>query len=286
MSKLESTFKTHRPLIGMIHLPPLIGLPEYPGISYIKEKLLREISILEKGGVDAIMIENNYDLPHHEKIDPMKAAMLGSLAQLLSTTSKLPLGIDVLWNDYETALSICESTRLSFFRVPAFVDTVKTSYGIMEAKAHEVIKLRHDLGRDDIFILADIQVKHSEMVDKNKSLHQSALEAISAGADALIVTGKWTGDAPKTSDLEEARNAAGTFPIFIGSGATVDNLPTLLKFADGVIAGTALKEGLALNKDNEVNIKPYKSAISLELTTTFVTSYKLSLQRYTNTPKQ
>jgi hypothetical protein len=260
---LKDVFKTDRPLIGMIHFPPLIRHAEYPGISYISDKMLREAEMLERGGVDAIMIENNYDIPHHEKIEAMKAAMLGSLAQLLRSATKLPLGIDVLWNDYESALSICESAGLSFFRVAAFVDTVKTAYGIMGAKSNDVVKLRHDLGRDDLFIMADIQVKHSEMVDKNKRLEQSALEAMAAGADALIITGKWTGDAPQTADVEEARKVAGKFPILIGSGATSDNLPTLLDYADGIIVGTALKEGTSLDKEKEINLKPYRAELSL-----------------------
>jgi len=60
---LINVFQSERPLIGMIHFPPLIGLPEYPGFEYVKTKMLQEVKILERGGVDAIMIENNYDLP-------------------------------------------------------------------------------------------------------------------------------------------------------------------------------------------------------------------------------
>lgn len=264
--KLKNIFKTERPLIGMIHFPPLIGLPDYPGFEYIKNKMLQEVRVLEKGGVDAIMIENNYDVPHLEKVDSMKAAMLGSLAQILSTATSLPLGIDVLWNDYATALAICAGSRLTFFRVPAFVDTVKTNYGLMKARAAEVMALRYQLRLESIAVFADIQVKHSEMVDKNKPLSQSAKEAIAAGADALIVTGKWTGDAPKVDDLQEAREAAGDFPILVGSGATKENLTILLKYADGVIVGTALKEGESQDKSREVNLKPYQATLSLQKT--------------------
>ena len=227
---LPKVFGSSRPLIGMIHFPPLIGLPEYPGFEYIKAKMLREVKILEQGGVDAIMIENNYDLPHHEKVSSMTAAMMGSLAQIVSQTAVLPVGINILWNDYETALAICASTRLSFFRVPAFVDTVKTGYGIMKARSTEVLALRKRLGLEEVAILADIQVKHSEMVDKNKGLDVSAQEAVDAGANVLIVTGKWTGDAPQVDDLKTVRSAVGEFPILIGSGATRENLPPNVPF--------------------------------------------------------
>lgn len=273
MYKLELIFKTKRPLIGMVHFPPLIGYPDYPGFEYIADKMLIEAKILEKNGFDGIIIENNYDTPHTEKIPAMSAAMFGSLARLLQDNIKIPFGLDVLWNDYETSLAICASTNAKFFRVPAFVDTVKTSYGVMPARASEVIKLRKSLGLEKIGIFADIQVKHSETVDKAKTLTQSAKEAVSSGADAIIVTGKWTGDAPKTADLQDARNAVGDFPILIGSGASIDNLSVLANYTDGVIVGTALKQGDNMDKSKEINLKPFAAKIDINKAKSFVKKY-------------
>lgn len=249
-------------MIGMIHFPPLFGYQDFPGFEYIAEKMLKEVKILEAAGFSAIIIENNYDLPHSETIPAPAAAMFGSLARLLQENTKLPFGLDILWNDYQTSLSICASSNASFFRVPAFVDTVNTSYGLMNARGEDVVKLRKSLGLDKVAIIADIQVKHSEMVDKNKTLTQSAQEAIAVGADALIVTGKWTGDAPKLDDLNEVRAAAKDFPILIGSGADTNNLPQLLKHADGIIVGTALKEGEIKDKSIETNLKPFHATLS------------------------
>ena len=264
MNNLKAIFKTKRPLIGMIHFPPLIGYPDYPGFDYIAQKMLTEAKILEKAGFDGMMIENNYDIPHAEKIPTISAVMFGSLAQLLQQEINIPFGINALWNDYETSLSICASTSASFFRVPAFVDTVKTSYGVMAARANKITKLRDSLKLKHIGIFADIQVKHSEMVDKKKPLAQSAKEAVQSGAQAIIVTGKWTGDSPKTDDLEIVRQSVGNFPILIGSGATIENLPLLAQYADGIIVGTALKEGRNMDKSKEINLKPFSAKVSFK----------------------
>ncbi len=281
MNKLTNLLGKN-PLMGMIHFPPLVGYPDYPGFSYIANKMLKEAKVLENAGFDAIIIENNYDTPHSEKITASSAAMFASLARLLQDNINVPLGLDILWNDYETSLAICASTKASFFRVPAFVDTVKTSYGIMNAKAKEVIVLRKKLNLEHIAILADIQVKHSEMVDKNKTLTQSATEAISCGADALIITGKWTGDAPKMDDLIEVRNVSESFPIIIGSGATKENLASLLKYANGIIVGTALKEGESLSKKKEINLKPFEASLSQKKCESFKKEYLLC-QKKTST---
>ncbi len=274
MTSLYRIFKTERPLIGMIHFPPLIDCPDHPDFDYISQKMLKEAAILEKSGFDGIIIENNYDNPHTEKISPMAATMFASLARLLQEHITIPFGLNVLWNDYETSLAICASTKAKFFRVPAFVDTVNTSYGLMPARAKETIALRKKLGLKNIAIFADVQVKHSQMVDKNKSLTTSTTEAIKSGADAIIVTGKWTGDAPVTCDLEEARNAAGKFPILIGSGASIDNLSLLLKYAEGIIVGTSLKEGDVVSKDKEINLKPFEATLDVTKSQNFSKSFK------------
>ncbi len=279
MNTLEQIFNTNNPLIGMIHFPPLVGYKDYPGLDYIKNKAVKEAKILEQGGLDAIMVENNYDTPHVEFVPKEITNMMIDLTKIVCNTVRVPVGISTLWNDYRTSLNICQATRANFFRVPAFVDTVKTSYGIMHRSSREVVSLRREMGLEHIAILADIQVKHSEMLDRNKTLQTSIKQAIEGQADAIIITGKWTGDSPSTSDLETARKTAKEFPILIGSGATIDNLPILLKYADGIIVGTTLKEGEILLKEKEINLKSFHTTISPKKTKLFIQAAAALLQK-------
>jgi hypothetical protein len=106
---------------------------------------------------------------------------------------------------------------------------------------------------------------------EEKTISESAREAIKNGSDAIIITGKWTGDAPNVDDLDEARKTVGKdFPILIGSGATKENANLLLKYATGIIVGTSLKTGKILSKEEEVNLKPWEESIDLEKVKEFV----------------
>ena len=93
------------------------------------------------------------------------------------------------------------------------------------------------------------------MLDKTKTIEDSVRQAIEAGSDALILTGKWTGDAPNIEKLMRARAAAGDFPILLGSGVDKENISELFKYADGAIVSTSLKEGEKVA--GERNVKPY-----------------------------
>jgi membrane complex biogenesis BtpA family protein len=281
----KSLFKTKNPIIGMVHFPPLLGYKDFPGLKICLRKSLRDAKTLEKGGVDAIMFENNYDIPHREFVSPETVAIMTFLIQKISEKIKIPFGVNVLWNDYKAALSIAKVCGGKFVRIPVFVDSVETSYGKIFANPKEVLAFRKKIDAENVALFTDIHVKHAKMLEQ-KSISESAKEAVKNGSDAIIITGKWTGDAPNIFDLKEAREAVGKdFPILIGSGATKDNVGILLKYADGVIVGTALKTGQIEKK--EVNLKPWETQISLSKTKEFVKKVKKEIvrQRRKNTVK-
>lgn len=61
------------------------------------------------------------------------------------------------------------------------------------------------------------------------------------GADALIISGRMTGDAPDLEKVREARRMAGDTPILLGSGTTDQNIAAFMEVADGVIVGSSIK---------------------------------------------
>lgn len=271
---LKTIFKTKNLIIGMVHFPPLLGYKDFAGINNCLDKSLKDAQTLEKGGVDAVMFENNYDLPHREFVGPEIVAAMTALVQEVSKKISVPFGINVLWNDYKAGLSVAKICGARFIRVPVFVDSVKTDYGEIYANPKGVLSFRKKIGAEKIALFTDIHVKHAKMLEE-KSITDSAQEAVEKGSDGLIITGKWTGDAPNTEDLREARKAVGKdFPILIGSGATKDNVNTLLKYADGIIVGTSLKTGRVVSKEKETNLKPWQAKISLEKTREFVKRVK------------
>lgn len=250
-------------VIGAIHLPPLLGYPDFPGIKIALRYAFQDLRALERGGVSAIIFENNYDIPHVERVSSAVAACLTYVGAELKRQTKLPLGISVLWNDYETALSIAKVLDLQFVRVPVFVDKVKTSYGIMDPQAKRVTAYRQKIGAHNVALLTDIHVKHATILSKH-SITESARRAITAGSDGLIVTGKWTGDAPNLDEIKSVRKTVGNFPIVVGSGLDAKNARDLLSVANGAIVSTALKSGTINRK--EVNLKPYQARISQTMT--------------------
>ncbi|MDO9231011.1 MAG: BtpA/SgcQ family protein [bacterium] len=262
MDKLKKIFKNKKPfIIGMVHCVPLFGYENFPGIKEAEKNFISDLKALIDGGVDAIMIENNYDIPHYEKAKSSTVPQLTDLCLRARKFTKKPLGLCVLWNDYETALSIAKIANFQFVRIPVFVDRVKTDYGIYDAKADECIKFRKEIKAENILIFADVQVKHAEHLIK-RPLENAVREAIEKKADAIIITGKWTGDPPTFQDVIEARKIAKNIPIILGSGITPKNIKEY--DVDGLIVGSYFKgEGNPKEKDYH-NIFTWKARIKSE----------------------
>ncbi len=246
-------------IIGAIHLPPLLSYSDFPGFDIALKNAIFDLNAFEKGGVDAIIFENNYDIPHKTFVDAATISSITFIGEKLKKTTKLPMGISVLWNDYYTALSIAKILDLQFIRIPVFVDKIKTSCGIIEGCPEDVIEFRKSINAEYIALFTDIHVKHAKLLSK-KSLIESAKEAINNHSDAIIITGKWTGDAPPLKEIEFLRESIKDFPILVGSGIDKKNIKDIFNIADGAIVSTSLKKGRATES---VNVKSYTQRIDL-----------------------
>jgi membrane complex biogenesis BtpA family protein len=242
---------THKPVVGMVHLPPLPGAPRYDpegGRERIHEVARRDAERLAAGGVDAVMVENFGDAPFYpEDVPTHVVADLTALARTVGDAVDLPVGVNVLRNDGPGAVAAAAAAGGEFVRVNVHVGARVADQGILEGRAHETARLRERIDAD-VAILADVDVKHSAPLADDDYEAESLAESTERGlADGVIVSGARTGRATDLEEVERAvarRDEAGTdAPVFVGSGVTADTVGDLLAVADGAIVGTALKEG-------------------------------------------
>jgi hypothetical protein len=224
----------------------------------VLEKALYEMCLLQDNGVDGILLENNYDLPHRIVVGPETVSAMTYLTSELVRKARVPIGVSVLWNDYWAALSIAKVCGAKFVRIPVFVDSVETRYGNVIGNALDVISFRDRIEANDVLLLTDIHVKHAKVIS-SASLEEATLMAIDMGSDGLIITGKWTGLNPELSRLQRVRAVAREFPVLVGSGADIRNVESLMKYADGVIVSTSLKTGQP--EPGNVNVRNYRETL-------------------------
>jgi len=237
-----------RPIVGMVHLDALPGAPDYGGDrAAIREAMRRDARRLADGGVDALMIENFGDAPFYaDSVPTHTVAEMTALVADLRSRIDLPIGVNVLRNDAEAAVSIAAATGASFVRVNVHTGVRATDQGIVTGRAAETVRLRDRLDAD-VDILADVDVKHSAPVAE-RPLREEIADLLERGhADGIVASGTGTGRATDREHVEavvEARDRIDAdVPVFVGSGVTSGTVGDLLDLADGVIVGSDLKEG-------------------------------------------
>lgn len=229
-------------VIGMVHCLPLPGTWKFEdNCEYIIQRAIEDAVTLEKAGCDAIMIENMCDDPLSVKLDTAQAVALSAITARIREKVSLPIGIDAAFCDYEVAISIAKFNNCQFVRLPVFVDRVQFFGGVIDPCARESILYRKNLNAQDIMILADIQVKHTNLITPTP-IEASAKNAVACGADAVIVTGSTTGEATPLEMIERVQKVVNV-PVIVGSGANKDNINSQFEIADGAIIGSSFKEG-------------------------------------------
>ena len=233
----------NKAVIGMVHCLPLPGTVGFKdNMEEIKQQAIQDAITLEKAGCQAIMVENMGDGPLNVTLDTEQTVALAVIAELVKEKVNIPVGIDAAFNDYKSALSIAKTIGADFVRIPVFVDTVMYYNGVIEPCAREAVLFRQKIHGENIKILADIQVKHTYMVNSNISIIDSAKQAVSCLADGIIVTGTSIGMETPIDIIKQVKEVVN-IPVFAGSGVNEKNIKEQLNIADGAIVGSSLKEG-------------------------------------------
>ena len=264
---LTQIFNTANPAIGVVHLLPLPTSARWQGdLQAVIARAEQEATALAAGGVHGLIVENFFDAPFPKsQVDPVVVSAMTLVVQRLQQLVALPIGINVLRNDARSALAIATCTEASFIRVNVLTGVMATDQGLIEGEAHEILRYRRELG-SDVKILADVLVKHARPLGEpnlasvvKDTIHRSL-------ADGVILSGWATGQPPSVEDLDLASAAAGDTPIFIGSGASIDNIAQLIRAADGVIVSSSLKrKGQIEQSIDPIRVREFVTALDLGL---------------------
>lgn len=252
-----------KPVIGMLHVPPLPGSPLYGGnLDDVATAVLRDAEGLTDGGVHALLLENFGDVPFFPRRVPAETvAHMTALAAEVRRRFDVPLGINLLRNDGRGALAVAQAAGGAFIRVNVLCGARVTDQGIVEGIAHDLLRDCARLGAAEIEVLADVNVKHSAAFVERPIEDEVADTFERGGADGVIVSGPATGRAADLDELRAVRAAAGERPVLIGSGVSAETLEDSFPHADGFIVGSSLKrDGLVTNPVDPARVRELMDA--------------------------
>ncbi len=238
-------FARAKPIIGMIHVG---ALPGTPGNELTLEKIvaaaMREAKIYRAAGLDGVALENMHDVPYlRGAVGPEIVAAMSIIGQAVKAEFGGVTGIQILAAANCEAVAVAHAAGLDWVRAEGFAFAHVADEGFIDSCAAELLRYRKQIGAEKVQVWADIKKKHSShAITADISLGETAHAAEFMRADAVIVTGPVTGQAPQPADVKEAKSHCAV-PVVLGSGMDADNIEKFMAAADGFIVGSAFKRG-------------------------------------------
>ncbi|MBD3237842.1 MAG: BtpA/SgcQ family protein [Candidatus Eisenbacteria bacterium] len=237
-------WKRDHPFFAVLHLPPLPGAPgARRTVPQIVEAAAEEARVLLGAGFDGLVIENYGDAPFFAtQVPPETIAAMSAVACEIRRLGTFPLGINVLRNDAQAALAVATAARAELIRVNVLAGTMLTDQGLVTGPAASLLRKRKLLGAR-VAIWADLLVKHAAPLAPTDPLDAARDLSERAGADALILTGRRTGQPVDRRVLEQLHRSLARLPRIVGSGVQAENLADYWADASAFIIGSAFRRG-------------------------------------------
>jgi membrane complex biogenesis BtpA family protein len=260
---LPGVFGTPKPIIAMLHLEALPGDPGYDtkgGVAAVVARARDELAALQEGGVDAVMISNEFSLPYLTKTEPITAITMARIVAELLPDMRIPYGVNVLW-DGRASIDLAVATGAAFVR-EIFTGVYASDFGLWNTNVGEVARHRHRIGADDVKLFFNIVPESAQYLADRDLQAITKTTVFATLPDAICVSGPTAGAPTDSQSVRTVKESAGNVPVFVNTGVTADNVAQHLEIADGAIVGTYFKEhGIFENRADRNRVEALMAAV-------------------------
>ncbi len=260
---IQEMFHVEKPIIALLHLRAMPGDPLF-GENDTMEDVIRiareELHALQDGGVDGILIANEFSLPYEKQVSPVTVAAIGRVVGELHKEIRVPFGVNIVSNPMAT-IDLAAATGADFVR-STFTGAYIGENGITDTNIPEVLRRKRALGLSKLRLLFKVNPESDEY------LAERSLEKITKSMifhcfpDGLCVSGSSAGSETDSSLVARVKRVAGDTPVFCNTGCTRENVAEKLSRCDGACVGTAFKkEGKFNNYVERDRVKEFMDAV-------------------------
>lgn len=259
---LDDVFGVKKPVVAMLHLSALPGDPGFDtsaGMTAVVDRAKEELAALQEGGVDGVMISNEFSLPYLTKTEPITAISMARIIGELLDDIEVPYGVNVLW-DGRASIDLAVATGAQYVR-EIFTGVYASDFGLWNTNIGEVARHRARVGAAAVKLFFNIVPESAKyLADRDlKSITETTVFATLP--DAICVSGLTAGAPTDTQSVAVVKAAAGNVPVFVNTGVRAHNVGEQLAVADGAIVGTYFKQdGVFENRTDRARVEELMGA--------------------------
>lgn len=238
----EKLFKVRKPIIGMLHLKPLPGDPLFKRGDSMKEVVKyarQDLKALQEGGVDGILISNEFSLPYERKMSFITPASMARVIGELMSEIHVPFGVDCI-SDGLATIELAASVNADFVR-GTFSGVYVGDGGLYNNDISQLLRRKAALELEDLKMLYFLNPESDMNLDTRKLSSIAKSLIFKAKPDGFCISASAAGAEVDSELMKLVKEASEETAVICNTGVRPDTVADKLKYADAAVIGTYFK---------------------------------------------
>ena len=240
----EMLFGVKKPIIAMLHLDPLPGDPRFhygDCMETVAEHALADLKALQAGGVDGILISNEFSLPYQRHMNFVTPAAMAYIVGRLRSEIKVPFGVDCI-SDGEATIELAAAVGADFVR-GTFCGVYVGDGGLYNNDFSALLRRKAALHLHNLKMLYFINPESDRNLDTRPLADIAKSTIFKAHPDGLCISANAAGQDVDDDLIHSVKEANPEVVVLCNTGCRPDTIARKLRFADAAVVGTYFKEG-------------------------------------------
>lgn len=252
----ETLFGVKKPIIAMLHLDPLPGDPRFhygDSMDTVVEHALADLHALQAGGVDGILISNEFSLPYQRHMNFVTPAAMAYVVGCLCGELKVPFGVDCI-SDGEATIELAAAVGADFVR-GTFCGVYVGDGGLYNNDFSALLRRKAALHLDNLKMLYFINPESDRNLDTRPLAEIAKSTIFKAHPDGLCISANAAGQDVDDALIASVKQANPEVVVLANTGCRPDTIAAKLTHGDAAVVGTYFKENGKLENAALENVR-------------------------------
>lgn len=251
---IEELFKVKKPIIAMLHLDPLPGDPRFhygDTMKRVVEHAREDLYALQEGGVDGIIVSNEFSLPYQRHMNFVTPAAMARVVGELRSVLQVPFGVDCI-SDGAATLELAAAVEADYVR-GTFSGVYVGDGGLYDNDISALMRRKAALHLDHLKMLYFINPESDRNLDPRPLADIANSIIFKVHPDGLCISANAAGMDVDEKLIASVKDKAPGVAVLCNTGCRPDTIAKKLTAGDAAVVGTYFKTGGKLENERLEN---------------------------------
>ncbi len=259
----DKMFGVKKPIIAMLHLDALPGDPKYhwgDNMRKVVDNARRDLEALQEGGVDGVIVSNEFSLPYQRKMQFVTPAAMARVIGEMMPDFSVPYGVDCI-SDGLACIELAAAVDAKYVR-GTFCGVYVGDGGLYDNDFSAILRRRAALHLDELKMLYFINPESDRNLDTRPLADIAASVISKAEPDGLCISANAAGQDVDNELIITVKKRNPQVVVLCNTGCRVDTIRKKLEYADAAVVGTTFKkDGVFENHIDVARVREFMDVV-------------------------